>query len=331
MSSSLEGKRMSSFKDWTDGISDKFRAMIAMTILGASTTLAGEGHGGGAGSSYSMGGNGWLSAPGGAGSSGIGSAGGGTVTGGFGGAGAAGSGSGYIDYYPPIIYGFGPNGPFAYSYPIVVVGSGGYPPVPQAFYPPPAVPAPMPNPGGAGAMRLPMPPRQPTVTRASTTRRPNPARSKEHVEIGDRSFRGDNNKRAEERYRLAIKADPTSAIPHVRLAQVAMVRGRYADAAKHFRDAVAAEPGFLLNAPDIQSVYSEPADFARELADLEKHLQADPSDRDAWFVLGAEWYLSGRTQKAADAFRRLTDRRPDLALAAFLDATSPRRVAPANE
>lgn len=322
---------MSSFKDWTDGISGTIRAMFAMSLLGSPTVLGGEGGVGGAGASYSLGGNGWMSASGGAGSSSGWSSGNGSAIGGFGGAGAAGSGSGHIDYFPPIIYGIGPNGPFAYSYPLVVVGPGGYPPVPQAIYPPPALPVPVPNHGGAGAMRLPMPPRQPTVTRASTTRRPNPTRSKEYVEIGDRSFRGDNNKKAEERYRLAIKADPTSAVPHVRLAQVALVRGRYADAAKHFRDAVAAEPGFLLNAPDIESVYSEPADFARELAELEKHLQAEPGDRDAWFVLGAEWYLSGRTQKAADAFQRLTDRRPDLALAAFLDATSPRRAATVKE
>jgi len=166
------------------------------------------------------------------------------------------------------------------------------------------------------------------VTRTSTTRRSNPARAREYLELGDRSFRGDNNKKAEERYRIAAKADPGSALPRVRLAQVAMVRGRYAEAAGFLRDAVAAEPGFLLNAPDIQAVFSEPSDFAKELATLESHLQAEPNDRDAWFVLGAEWYLSGRTQKAADTFQRLTDRRPDLALAAFLDATKSRRVTP---
>ena len=57
---------------------------------------------------------------------------------------------------------------------------------------------------------------------------------------------------------------------------------------------------------------------------LETHLQANPDDRDAWLVLGAEWFLSGRTTKAADVFRRLNDpnRKPDVALAAFLDASN---------
>jgi hypothetical protein len=49
-----------------------------------------------------------------------------------------------------------------------------------------------------------------------------------------------------------------------------------------------------------------------------------PEDRDAWLVLGAEWYLSGRSARAADVFQRLNDptRRPDIALSAFLEATS---------
>jgi hypothetical protein len=49
-----------------------------------------------------------------------------------------------------------------------------------------------------------------------------------------------------------------------------------------------------------------------------------PDDRDAWLVLGAEWYLSGRTARAADVFLRLYDpkRKPDIALSAFLHATN---------
>ena len=58
-----------------------------------------------------------------------------------------------------------------------------------------------------------------------------------------------------------------------------------------------------------------------QIARLEAHLQAHPADRDAWLVLGAEWFLSGRTRKAADVFLRLSDRAPDPALAAFLAAT----------
>jgi cytochrome c-type biogenesis protein CcmH/NrfG len=84
---------------------------------------------------------------------------------------------------------------------------------------------------------------------------------------------------------------------------------------------VGGERGWILTSPDIQAVFAEPADFARHLARVESHLQANPNDRDAWFVLGAELYLSGRSKQASDVFERLTDRKPDEALAAFMDAS----------
>jgi len=184
---------------------------------------------------------------------------------------------------------------------------------------------------GGGGLMLPMPPGHAAGTIPARTRRPNPDRSKELVEIGDRSFRGGNIHRAEERYFLAAKADSTAPLPFVHLAQVSLVRKDYAIAADRIRTAANIGQGssWLANAPDIQTMFGEPGDFARHMAALESHLQANPGDRDAWFVLGVEWYLSGRTQQASDAFRRLTDRRPDEALSDFLDAAQSRRP-PAN-
>jgi tetratricopeptide (TPR) repeat protein len=177
-----------------------------------------------------------------------------------------------------------------------------------------------------------MPPRNLFDPNPPPARRSNLARAKELVEIGDRSFRGNNIHRAEEKYNLAAKADPTAPAPHVHLAQVSLARGDYAAAADHLRDAVTVAPNaeWLLNAPDIQSVFAEPADFAKQLARLESHLQANPSDRDAWFVLGAEWYLSGRSRQASDVFQRLNDRKPDEALATFMDASKTKPPAAAN-
>ena len=145
--------------------------------------------------------------------------------------------------------------------------------------------------------------------------------------LGDRNFRAGNVHRAAERYTQAISADPNAAAPRVRMAQIALNRGQYAEAANQYREAMVAEPGWLIHAPDIQAIYGEPADFAKQIAKLETHLQADPHDRDAWFVLGAQWYLSGQTRRAADVFLRLTDRKADASLAAFLDAATPRRPA----
>jgi tetratricopeptide (TPR) repeat protein len=203
------------------------------------------------------------------------------------------------------------------------------------YYQPPLVLAfpiqPLPVAQGGGGLMLPLPPQGFANPNPPQARRLNPARAKELVEIGDRSFRAGNIKRAEEKYNLAVKADPTSPVPHVHLAQVSMARGDYAAAADHLRDAitVATDPGWLINAPDIQTIFGEPADFAKQLARLESHLQANPTDRDAWFVLGAECYLSGRSRQASDVFQRLTDRRPDEALSAFLGALTTRNPQPA--
>jgi len=144
------------------------------------------------------------------------------------------------------------------------------------------------------------------------------------VLMGDRLFRGSNIKKAEERYLQATRLDPRSAAPLVGLAQVALVRVQYAEAARRLREAETAQPGWIVTAADVQAIYGEPGDFARHLSRLESHLQVHPDDRDAWLVLGAEWYLSGRTARAADVFLRLNDpkRKPDIALSAFLHATN---------
>lgn len=144
------------------------------------------------------------------------------------------------------------------------------------------------------------------------------------VVVGDRFFRANNLKHAEDRYGRAAKLAPDSAEPWVRLAQLSFVRSRYREAAHRLRQAETAQPGWIRTAPDIQAIYGEPTEFANHLARLESHLHAHPQDHDAWLVLGAQWYLSGRTDRAIDVFQRLQDprRKPDVALAAFLEATS---------
>jgi hypothetical protein len=207
---------------------------------------------------------------------------------------------------------------------------GLYPPVlviaPGAF----AMPIGPMNPmlmGGQGPLLAAPPagfvPPAPMVRRASI-RRVDTARAKTLVTLGERFFRAGNLKKAEERFQQAMKADPDLAAPHVRLGQVAMVRGHYAEAANQLREAEAAQPGWIVTAGDIQSLFGEPAEFARHLGRLESYVQGHPADRDAWLVLGAELFLTGRTTKAADVFKRLDDprRKADVALAAFLDASN---------
>jgi hypothetical protein len=224
--------------------------------------------------------------------------------GGFGGVGGFG---------PFLSFGVGVPGFYA---PIIVVGPGMFlAPMPVGMPVGPIMPPPPPGIlGGVPAADI----------RPARMKIADPARAAQLLVVGDRLLRAGNLKKAEERYLQAMRAAPDLAAPRVRLAQVAIARGNYAEAASRLREAETAEPGWIVTAPDIQAIFGEPTDFTRQLAKLESHVQTHPDDRDAWLVLGAEWFLSGRTAKAADVFKRLDDpaRKSDVALAAFLDASN---------
>ncbi len=234
-----------------------------------------------------------------------------------GGVGGGGFGS-WLPYYATGV----PGGIFTFVPPMLPMGPGGFVPImaPQPLAvdrgpiapPPPAGPLAFAH-GNRPANKAGQKPKGKDSTRAGQL-----------VLIGDRLFRGNNIKKAEERYGQATRLDPSSAAPLIGLAQIALVRVQYGEAARRLREAETAQPGWIVTAPDVQSIYGEPGDFARHLARLESHLQAHPDDRDAWLVLGAEWFLSGRTARAADVFLRLNDpkRKPDIALSAFLHATN---------
>lgn len=220
---------------------------------------------------------------------------------------------GWSRYRYPYYVTVGPDGPVTilppWARPVIVIDRG------------PVAPAPVPVP-----VRVPVPARTPAPETRSKPKRQDGSKATQLVTIGDRLFRAGNLKRATERYEQALRANPDSASPRVRLSQVALHRGQYDEAARQLREAVAAEPDWLSRAGNIEALYGEPADFRRQIARLESRVHAEPADRDAWLVLGAMLYLSGQTRRAGDVFVRLSDRRPDPALAAFLDATAPATV-----
>jgi tetratricopeptide repeat protein len=224
-------------------------------------------------------------------------------------------------------FGFGAGfgfGGFGYVYsPVFVMGPGMFLAPPMMMPVGPLMPPPLPGMLGPG-FNANIPP--------ARVRNADPARAGQLMTVGDRLLRTGNLKKAEERYLQALKAAPDLAAPRVRLVQIAMARGNYTEAANRLREAETAEPGWVITAPDIQAIFGEPTEFTRQIARLESYLQTHPDDRDAWLVLGAEWFLAGRTARAADVFKRLSDpaRRPDIALAAFLDASNQAAQRPAR-
>ncbi len=237
---------------------------------------------------------------------------------GYGAGASVGAVGGYPGFYAIPYFAVGPFGMYGY-YPGIWTGGFGNAPFGSMLPAPmpmrgPVIASPPPRLGGQRPQGANKPARAPS----------DPARANQSITVGDRLFRAGNLKKAEERYQQALRTAPDLAAPHLRLAQVALVRGNYTAAAHRLRDAQIAQPGWIETAADIQSIYGEPADFARQIARLESHVQIHPDDRDAWLILGAQWFLSGRTAKAADVFLRLNDpkRKADIALTAFLDASN---------
>jgi hypothetical protein len=227
-------------------------------------------------------------------------------------------GSGYAGYWYgwPYFAGGPVFVPVYYPAPMIM-GPGGFISPFGAAPPPMPVRGPLlpPPPPGAGAVQ---------GVKAAAPASNDLGRAGQLLTLGDRFFRAGNLKKAEERYLQARNVASNQAAPQLRLAQVAVARGHYTEAANRLRDAETAQPGWILSAPDIQAIYGEPAEFLRQVARLESFVHAHPDDRDAWLVLGAQWFLSGRTSRASDVFLRLDDprRKPDVALAAFLFASN---------
>ena len=188
-----------------------------------------------------------------------------------------------------------PSGIFTFVPPMLSIGPGGF------------VPMMAPQPLAVNRGTIASPPPAGLIDPAHGNRPANKAGQKPKAKesrragqlafMGDRPFQANNIKKAEERYGQATRLDPSSAAPLIGLTQIALVRVRYGEAARRLREAETAQPGWIVTAPDVQSIYGEPGDFARHIARLESHLQAHPDDRNAWLVLGAEWYLSGRTAR----------------------------------
>lgn len=228
---------------------------------------------------------------------------------------------------PAAVGGYGSN--FRYGFdtmgrPVVIASPLVFP-----LGPAPTPPAITQAPGGG--LMLPSPISRPVALRPAgvgTAPHNDPARGRELVAVGDRLFRGGNRRRAEERYKLAARVNPRSATPHVRLAQLAFAREDYAEAAARFRLATAADPAWVVEAEDVESLFAEPTEFGRSIARLEAHLQANPRDRDACLVLGGQLLLSGKRREAGDVLARIANRRPEPSLAAFLDATAESTPAP---
>ena len=118
---------------------------------------------------------------------------------------------------------------------------------------------------------------------------------------------------------------PDLAKPRFRLAQIAMMRGQYAAAADADSRGRNRAAGLDRQRPRYPGPLRRAGRFRQQRgAARDSSCRPIPTTAMRGSSWAAEWFLSGRTTKAADVFKRLNDpnRKPDVALAAFLDASN---------
>ena len=231
----------------------------------------------------------------------------------FGGGGYGYGGYGYGGYGVPVFYGV----PYAVGGYGPGLGYGGgfggqFAPVPFAAV----------NPVAA------MTPVRSVSTTTARTKRPDTSFAAETLTLGDRLFRAGNLTKAVERYEQSIKADPSKAAP----SGEAWPRWRWSGASittppNWLREADTVDPTL---SPDQRRRHPTPSTSNRATSrsrspSSRRTSSRIPEDRDAWLLLGAEHYFSGRTRRGR---RHLPppDRPPGRAgtLSAFLSASKAR-------
>ena len=206
--------------------------------------------------------------------------------------------------------------------PVLVMGPGSFLP-PMAWMGPTFLPAraplmPPPPPGFLG-------PNGGIAGNKAKAKPSDPVRSGQLTTLGDRLFRAGNLKKAEERYLQAMRVAPTW--PHRVSGWLrSPLRGATTPTQPtRLREAETAEPGWIVNAPDIQTIYGEPTEFARQFG-AARDLSCRPIPTTA--MDGWSWepncFSRVERQRPPTSSRGSTipNRKSDVALAAFLDASN---------
>lgn len=115
-----------------------------------------------------------------------------------------------------------------------------------------------------------------------------------YLSLGDRSFREGRYGDAAHYYAKALEFAPDDGILHLVLADALFATGDYRYAAYALREAFAKDPALAANIVDKRAFYSDPADFDRQLAVLERYLEDHFLDDDARLVLAANYLFGAR-------------------------------------
>ncbi len=129
--------------------------------------------------------------------------------------------------------------------------------------------------------------------------------TKEHAKdqflnLGDRAFREGRYADAVHFYTKAIDFAPEEGVLYLILSDALFATGDYHYGAFALRKALELDPALVDQVVDKREFYSDPKEFDRQLAVLERYLQDRPIDQDARLLLAANYLFGGRPADTVD-------------------------------
>ena len=122
--------------------------------------------------------------------------------------------------------------------------------------------------------------------------------------LGGIRFKENNFEGAEEQFERAHKKDPSSPVPILARGHARFALGEYKKAAHDLKAALTAYAKLNSIKMDRRDFYGNPETFYGQLAKLEKFVKNNKEDSHAHFLLGYNYYFSGRPTLARKAFER---------------------------
>lgn len=144
----------------------------------------------------------------------------------------------------------------------------------------------------AAAVRLDVGPRGARAEKARAER------TQQLMTNGARYFRSGKYAAAAERFRQAAEVSTDESSPLFLLAHSLFAARRYPQAVRSLREALKANPDWLLIEFDVRPMYERPEDVVAQLAQLAAEVEANPLDRDRLFLLGFELFITGQPDRA---------------------------------
>lgn len=122
--------------------------------------------------------------------------------------------------------------------------------------------------------------------------------------LGDMHFKEGNYRGAQEQYLIAQKREAASPVPLFAIGHTSFALGKYEAAAAAIRLGMKNHRGWAKVKMDRRNFYPKADDFLEQILTLEKWSRENSENPEGHFLLGYNYYFSGRPSLALKAFKK---------------------------